>query len=566
MNGQTISTKKPSSMANFKVKMGKWTNEKAIPIMNKVAGQRHLAAIRDGFAIIIPLLITSSFGIIILTSIFGGYGTTGSSLLGAIAKWSGEIVNNNGAYSFVPGSSFEKVSAIFTRIFAAVFNVGIGFLSVYFTFALGFFLAKSRNSDTPEIAGLLALGAFMLATSGGSSQVGYNYFLPDPDKVGAFKSVTSSFGSYFDSAGIFTAIFVTIFVVELFCYLSKNPKLKITMPDGVPPAVGRAFSKLIPVFVTVFSLAAIFAIIAIPTYIAGSSVIVVGKKDAYLANSGVDIDNLTLLTTKDFYSIQRKVTIIKANSGTYWNIADLLYMTIQSMFIYVASGNGGNLGLAIFAMLLASVLWFFGLHGTNIQTAIFGPIFTILLVENLALFSSPGGGTAALKESGSIFNSATFDVYVVIGGAGSTLLLLFATLWFSKRKNEVEVAKFAIPAGIFQINEPVTYGYPLVLNPVYAIPYIFAMPILVVTTWVWHQVFNPTYVYAVVPWTMPPGLGALFATGFDWKGPVIVLLNSLVSFAIWTPFVLLGNKIGAKQDAMRIEAEQQATNTVAQGV
>jgi PTS system cellobiose-specific IIC component len=73
-----------------------------------------------------------------------------------------------------------------------------------------------------------------------------------------------------------------------------------------------------------------------------------------------------------------------------------------------------------------------------------------------------------------IFTKPFFDSYMYIGGSGATLGLLVATFAVSKRRDLKEIAKYATPAGVFQINEPTIFGYPLILNPVYVTPFIIA--------------------------------------------------------------------------------------------
>lgn len=93
-------------------------------------------------------------------------------------------------------------------------------ISIYTAFGMGYFLSKARGSDTPVIAGILSLGGFMVSVAA----------VPD----------------MFDARGLVAAIIIGILTTELFCLLSKSGRLEIKMPAGVPPAVARAFGKLLP--------------------------------------------------------------------------------------------------------------------------------------------------------------------------------------------------------------------------------------------------------------------------------------------------------------------------------
>lgn len=135
-----------------------------------------------------------------------------------------------------------------------------------------------------------------------------------------------------------------------------------------------------------------------------------------------------------------------------------------------------------------------------------------------------------------------FDLYAWIGGAGSTLLLLIAILMFSKRDDQRSVAKLAIGPGFFNINEPVMFGLPIVLDPIYFIPFILAP---VVTVSIAYGAISAGLVSPItnnIVWSMPPIMNALVAT-MDWRSVVLQVVNGLIAFAIYIPFVKAANKI-----------------------
>jgi PTS system cellobiose-specific IIC component len=106
---------------------------------------------------------------------------------------------------------------------------------------------------------------------------------------------------------------------------------------------------------------------------------------------------------------------------------------------------------------------------------IFEPIWTMIVVLNSTLVTSMGSYDAAVATgSMGVFGKPFFDSFMYVGGSGATLGLLIATFIFSKRRDLKEIAKYATPPGIFQINEPTIFGYPIILNPVYFAPFILA--------------------------------------------------------------------------------------------
>jgi PTS system cellobiose-specific IIC component len=138
-----------------------------------------------------------------------------------------------------------------------------------------------------------------------------------------------------------------------------------------------------------------------------------------------------------------------------------------------------------------------------------------------------------------------------LGGFGCTLGLIAAILLFSKREDERAIAKLALPAGIFEINEPVIFGLPIVMNPVYMIPFILA-PVLGSTIgYLATKIGIMPITYIDVPWVTPPFINAFLATG----GSFTAVLVQFVAFAaivmLYAPFVRISNKVAEKQAEMK---------------
>ena len=177
------------------------------------------------------------------------------------------------------------------------------------------------------------------------------------------------------------------------------------------------------------------------------------------------------------------------------------------------------------AVLMEHLLWSFGLHGSAI---IIFPIFEPLWLINMAENVSAGAR-----------NIVTFTFYengVWIGGSGATLAVVIYMLFFAKSKLLKQVGKIGIAPGIFNINEPVTFGLPIVLNPILMIPYILA-PIGAMTV----QYFGTAIglfplCNNMVPWTCPILISGFLTTG-SIMGVVEQLCGLAVAFLIWLPFI-----------------------------
>ena len=288
-----------------------------------------------------------------------------------------------------------------------------------------------------------------------------------------------NFGQYFGGTGLFTAMIFSFISVLIYAFLLKR-NIIIKLPESVPPAVSKAFAGIIPGTVALYA-------------------------------SGL------------IYYLFEKLTS--------QNMIDWIASAIQAPLINMSQGFFAVLIIT----LLVHVLWVFGLHGTNIMGAVFQSLYGVAMVENTNAFQS--GADIPYKWS-----AASFDVFVWPGGAGVTLALIIALLIFSKRSEQRTVAKLGLAPGLFNINEPIMFGLPVVLNTLYMIPFIVA-PLVTATisyfATIWGFV-DPVVV--TVPWVMPPVLSGFLATAGDWRSIVLSLVNIGISIFIWAPFVIAAGK------------------------
>lgn len=291
--------------------------------------------------------------------------------------------------------------------------------------------------------------------------------------------VTSGLGSgVIGAQGLFVSMIMSILAVKLFKVLTNIDAIKIKMPDSVPTGIARSFNILIPIFIiiTVFSVGG---------------------------------------------------CLFNAYTGNYINV--WIYNIIQVPLQALANTTVGIVILA----LVNQIFWFLGIHGGMVIEGIRGPLSAAGIAENISAVQAGGVAT-------NILTRGFWTSFVVVGGGGITLSLLIAIFLFSKREDHKSIAKFSLIPGICGINEPVVFGLPLVLNPIFAIPFIINSAIAALIA------IGATNIGFITCGILdcPPGL-PVFITGFisyGFHGIIVQAIILAVTFIIWIPFVLLSNK------------------------
>ena len=180
--------------------------------------------------------------------------------------------------------------------------------------------------------------------------------------------------------------------------------------------------------------------------------------------------------------------------------------------------------------------------------AVTSPFMTKMMAQNLALYQSGEGVTAS-----GVFYTPGSQYSIISGpfgsgwfsptGSGITMDLIIAVMLFSKRDDFKAIAKLAIPCGIFNINEPIIFGIPMVMNPMFAVPF-FLAPIACVCCGYLVQSLGLCPLFVIdVPWTTPVGLFGFLASSGNIMGAIwqaVIILG--VSTLIYTPFVIAANR------------------------
>ena len=272
--------------------------------------------------------------------------------------------------------------------------------------------------------------------------------------------------------------------------------IAIKMPAGVPPAVAKSFAALIPAFITLTAFLAVHAIIAL------------------------------VFNT---------------------NLHDVIYQMLQKPL----TGLGSGIIPTLILVFITQILWFFGLHGQIIVNSVMDPIWHTLALENLDAYTATG-------EVPNIISKPFMDVFTVgMGGTGMTLAVIAAILIFVKSKQMKQVAKLGAGPGIFNVNEPIIFGLPVVMNPMIIVPWILApMVVTAFSYFVMSVGIVPPPTGATVPWTVPIGLSGYLATN-SLMGTLLQLVNFCIVFAIWLPFLKVIDSMNMKKEKAEAEAASQ---------
>ncbi len=407
--------------------------ESLTPFAAKLGNNRYLTVLRDAFMLAFPLTM---FGSIVV--VFNNLPFFPDALKGSL----GTLLGNGQ-------------------------NTTMSIMTVFVAFGIGYYLTKSYDEDG-VFGGVVALASFLILTP-------FNFLTAEGVEV-AGALTTDRLGA----KGMFIGMLAAFLATEIYVRITKKG-IKITMPDGVPDAVSRSFSSLIPAISTL----TVFLLI---------NAAVVG-----------------LFNT---------------------NLHDVIYTFIQQPL----TGLGSSLPATLLALFLTQILWFFGLHGQVIINSVLDPIWQTLSLENLAAYE-------AGQELPHIITKSFMDTFTVsLGGTGMTLMVVILMAFVMKSKQLKEIGKLGLGPGIFNVNEPVIFGLPIVLNASMVIPWVLTP--LVVTIFNYFMMASgifPATTGVVVPWTMPLFFSGMMATN-SVMGGILQLIDVVIVAAIWFPFLKVQDK------------------------
>jgi PTS system cellobiose-specific IIC component len=180
------------------------------------------------------------------------------------------------------------------------------------------------------------------------------------------------------------------------------------------------------------------------------------------------------------------------------------------------------------------MLWSVGINGDNAMDALVAPVFLAALAANAEAVSAglPPPNITAL---------GFFTTFVNVGGTGATLGLALIML-NSKEPGYRKVSRLSLPTQVFQINEPIFFGFPIVLNPLLMMPYILSALLLTAGTYLlmdWGWIQKP---WVNVPWTTPPIIGHYLVTGGDWRAAVWGVVSIGLAMLVYFPFARVAER------------------------
>ena len=215
-----------------------------------------------------------------------------------------------------------------------------------------------------------------------------------------------------------------------------------------------------------------------------------------------------------------------------WVVRFVLHIDINAIvtlvfspFVFALNTLPGCLVLT----LVITLLWCVGLHGDNITAAVSQPITMAFLAANATAM-------AAGKPMSYIAAYGFQSIFINVGGTGATIAILMLLLR-SKEVGLRQLARMAFPSGCFNINEPVTFGLPIVLNPIMMLPYIVVPMVLTASTYLLmaYDIIGKPFVS--IPWTTPPIIAHYLLTGGDWRAAVWGVVEIVIMLIIYYPFV-----------------------------
>lgn len=395
------------------------------------------------------------------------------------------------------GTTIPVIGEIIT-INGYVWNGTLAVAGLIFVFSWGYNLAKAYAVN--ELAGGIvstaaAIAGIRFSFSGAVEGLTLDQATIDTLNDAGWSATTSSITangwgwlplSSLDGNFYFTAMIIGFIATMIYIKLMQA-NITIKLPDSVPPAVSTAFASIIPATAALYAIAAFYWIFSL---------------------------------------------LIPELTFQEW-----LQETIALPLLGLSQGFGAVAISALFVQLF----WFFGIHGPNVLAPILEGVFGVAQLENVNLFQQ--GGAQAVIDEGYLWVRGSFDAYAWFGGSGGTIVLILAILLFSKREDYSTVAKLSVGPGIFNINEPILFGMPVVLNAMMFIPFLLT-PVISVGIGYFATYFglvNP--VSQQVAWVTPPLLMSFLATGADWRAPIVTLVAMVVSFIIWVPFIISANKM-----------------------
>ncbi|EOC0112126.1 PTS sugar transporter subunit IIC [Cronobacter sakazakii] len=206
-----------------------------------------------------------------------------------------------------------------------------------------------------------------------------------------------------------------------------------------------------------------------------------------------------------------------------------------------------SLPAILISVLICQILWFAGIHGALIVTGIMNPFW-------MANLSANQDALAAGQALPHIYLQGFWDHYLLIGGVGSTLPLAFLLLR-SRAVHLRTIGKMGVVPSMFNINEPILFGAPVIMNPVFFLPFILVPMVNAVLAWTATKLGWLAQVVSLTPWTTPAPIGASWAANWAFSPVIMCLICMVMSALMYYPFVKAYERTLQKQEAAQDNTE-----------
>lgn len=379
----------------------------------------------------------------------------------------------------IPGAPEYVISLGIVPFLSHGSNCTFAITAVVTAIGVGYTWAKNDGYE-PLSAAIISLAVFLILIP---DSIGADYY----DASGAVVTVSGLDQTWLGGQGMIGAIIAGLLSGWVYCMFLRAD-IRIKMPEGVPDGVAAAFTGLIPA-----------------ACLCTAAVVIYGICEAFGGVTPIE----------------------------------LIYKFIQVPLQAV----GDSLpGVTLFELLIP-LLWFFGVHGAYVVGSVASPIAVANQNENYRIYndlvSSGLSNNEALAQLGShgahIFTEGFQNCFQAITGSGITIGLVVFMTFFAKSVQMKQVGRLGFGCGIFNINEPVLFGTPIVLNPKLLAPFIIAPLVSNIGAYILTDIgFIPYTRGITLPWTTPPLVSGFLVCG--WQGALWQAIVLVVSFFIYLPF------------------------------
>ncbi|WP_026885860.1 PTS sugar transporter subunit IIC [Clostridium beijerinckii] len=424
-----------------------------------------------------------------------------------------KFVNLKGVQALKDGMMFTLPLNIIGSVFLLIAAFPLKAFTDFMTSTFGAGWNDPLYKVQGSTMGIMALVGVIGMTYSYCKNEGVEPFSPSVIALSVFVIVTNNFVTYQPTpdatpvqvggaiptswtggAGMITAIVVSLIVSFVYCAMIKR-NITIKMPEGVPQGVVNAFSALIPATVIFSGAAVVYAL---------------------------------------------------CKFGFQTSFVEIIYKVVQTP-LQAASDSLPGAMLIAFAV---PFLWFFGIHGGITVGGMVGPLLTANTAFNAELQKA---GTLDLAHGAHIVTQQFYDSFVNLTGSGQTLGLTLLLLFLAKSAQFKQLGKLALTPNLFNINEPILFGIPVVMNPIMGVPFILGPVINAVLLYFAIASGLLTPMGAIlVPWTVPTVISGFILGGPSYALAQFVFL--IVSTVIYFPFfkkadaMAYADELAAQQD------------------